>query len=494
MKFIHTLLLWSLPLVLFSQVQTGVVSSGDLHDRNFIEKHFEGGFEGYVQFFEDNLKFPEESYKNQIEGLLLFNYTVHPAENKVDIEFLTLLDKRIEKNVAEVIQLSLPKWESSKKGAYRIYQSLIFSLLPYYAQTLEGDLPELPGDLPLKFIQPFIFIKSKRLPKNADQSILDGNDATEKEKKVYLYSQEMYKQMLDINKPELAYEFLNVLIRYNPLRTDYLLDRIKLEKQLGVNRFQAYDAMLLSDFVDGYQSGKEYAQLLEDSNIARLEKQMKREALKEAVDSLYMGKYREYLRRFESGFHSQDLKTVEAVGAVIYETKVTKEGEILVTFLTRLDDAAQNVIIAAIRNSMNNWLPKKEAYRFVQVVFLNNSNLYQDQFLGKVEGFPEFPLNAPFLPEITLLTSNDVKNMSGSEPVDFYKKYVDLQTEYEQLKLSKENQDRSYELLNRLIEFNPFNQDHIMERMALELALGKEVYQSYDQTWLRVLAEMKAQK
>lgn len=491
LKFTHTFLFWCIPFFVLGQVQTDIVYDEELIDSNFIEHHFNGGFEGYADFFENNLVFPEESYKNQTEGLLLFNYTVYPKEKRVEVEFLTHLDQRIESNVREVIKLSISKWKPAEASSYTIYQSIVFSLLPYYVQTLEGDLPELPADLPLKFIQPFIFIKSKRIPKKVDESLLEAKDATEKEKQGYLYSQEMYQRMLELDKPDLAYEFLTVLIRYNPLKMDYLLDRIKLENKLGKRKYQAYDARLLADFVDGYKKEQDYDQMLNEYQIKRLEQRIKTEAIKKGVDSVYTGGYKEYLRRFEAGFHAQDLKKIKSEGAVLFETKVTSGGDILVNFLSRLDDNTQNVIIAAIRNSMNYWDSSISDYSYLQVVFINNSSLYEDQLKGKAEGFPEFPMDHPFLPEISLLTSNSVKNGKENEPVDYLQKYTDLVEEYERAK-SVENEKQSYEVLNQIIELNPFNQAYIMERMNLELKLGKETYQLYDQNWLRVFGELAA--
>lgn len=476
-----------------AQQQVAVIYDEPFYDKSFIEDHFEGGFQGYSEFFENNLKFPEQSYKNQIEGLLLFNFTIVPSKQKVEVEFLTLLDKQIESNVREVIEKSFPKWNLTGEVSYKVYQSIVFSLLPYYPQTLKGDLPELPVGLPLKFIQPFILIKSKRLPKEIDKTILEAKDATEKQQQSYLYAQEMYAKMLELKRPEYAYEFLTQLIRYNPLRTDYLLSRIKLEKELGLNRYQVYDSDLLSDFVDSdafeSQSESLSAGTLSEADLEIIEREVMVDGIKRHVDSLYVDGFRAYQRNFRHGVHTTNLKKIESVGALIYKTKVTKDGEVLVDFLTKLDDAAVESITEGIRYSMFDWKPSQEDYEFVQIVFVNKSSNYEDQLKASVETMPNFPLNLPYLPPMDIITESPSGNGSEVIRVDYPGVYQSLLEEYQSLKENGKPKD-VYKVLNQIIEYNPFDLGLIMERMKLDKEVGKSEYEYFDLNWLPYLTAL----
>lgn len=100
--------------------------------KDFLEKNFEGGYVGYTDFFEANLTFPQSSYKSKIEGLQLFYYDIYPSENKVEVTFLTLLDKEIEENIRATVVGSFKHWnlKGEDQDPYRIYQPIVYSMMP----------------------------------------------------------------------------------------------------------------------------------------------------------------------------------------------------------------------------------------------------------------------------------------------------------------------------------------------------------------------------
>lgn len=476
-----------LTLTLRSQTIEKYIKDDSYLDKEFIESVFTGGFDGYTNFFRENLVFPEVSFKAQKEGLLLFNFKVNPLQQKVEVEFLTYIDKEIEKNVRGVVEKSLSQWNMAEDKDYRFYQCIIYSLIPYYPQTLAGDLPDIPAALPLKFIQPFVLIKSKRIPKDLNVNLKE-EEAGDKINERYEYAQKMYQQMRGADKPKIAYESLTELIRYNPLNRDYLLDRIRLEKELKLNKYQVYDASLLQDFVDSDLT-EEYSieELIALDNIEAIERQVKLKQSKEAVDSLYLGQYERYEDLFKEGFYSNSFKNFTSEGVVIFTTTVTNGGDVFVNFLTRLDDKTQKIVTSAIQYSMYNWLAIESGYQFYQAIFISRKSLYQDQFVGQIDGFPELPLTHPFLPTFSFVTGSETDNAIEEDKVALYNS---LQSELEAL-LSKNETKKAYEVINQLIGYNPFDKDMIERRMRIEAQLKKNDFTPFDKLWLDALDRLK---
>ena len=56
------------------------------------------------KYFREKLRLPSKSVEDQMEGLLLLNYTINKTKGTANVEFLTLLDKDIEKQVRSVIK------------------------------------------------------------------------------------------------------------------------------------------------------------------------------------------------------------------------------------------------------------------------------------------------------------------------------------------------------------------------------------------------------
>jgi len=383
--------LFSLALILsnfttFGQITaTEFIYDEEFLDKDFIEKNFEDGYAGYVDFFKTNLSYPQSSYKNKIEGLQLFYYDIFPADQKIEVTFLTLLDKAIEENIRATAKASFENWKMSGEGPFRIYQPVVYSMLPYYPQTLIGGIPELPIDLPLKFQQMFVLIKSKRI--DPDFNLKQENDTIAKsnyEKNVYVRAMKQYEQMAKLNELGYAYDALNEMVRYNPLNKDLLLARIKLEQEIGINRYQAYDATLLGDFVDKSEPLAEKAK----SNI-----------LARALDSIFVEGHNGITNSFTNYLIYPPSSIRENIqGVLIVEISGSIEKGIGFKAITKLDDDIEKLALAILELNKGKWRLYENDYTLYLPIFFSLNQHYYNQLDGEIEGFTkefEFPVLEP---------------------------------------------------------------------------------------------------
>ncbi len=473
----YTLLLLMISFVTHGQGQgqqdMELIYDDDFLSKEFIEKNFKGGYSGYVNFFQSNLSFPEESYKNQIEGLQLFYFEVFPTKNSIEVHFLTYLDSRIQKNIKEAVEASKSEWLMTDNGPYRIYQPIVYSLLPYYPQTLIGNLPELPADLPLKFQQMFVLIKSKRI--DPDFKLEDQKDTAAISafaKKAYVRALGQYNKMMQLEESSHAYDALNELIRYNPLNRDFLTSRIKLEQSLGVNKYQAFDSYLLSDFVD--------AKSTEDSEEPKT-------TFNSPLNTLYADGYIGYENFVNNNFGypiSSAKNKIE--GTLMVAIHVSATSEVRLEFLTKLDTDMEKMTSYLMNSIKEKWKKEEKDYTLYQPFFFNLKELYPDQLEGNITSF-KTSFDFPVLEPIFIIDNQiSTKSRQNQHLIGYNKAEEKMDSNLTKGKFAK-----ALENLNVLIRYNPFDQSLLEQRVDLEKTIGVTEYSSYDQLMLKALKYFK---
>ncbi len=501
-----------------------IVNEDGILGKEFINQFFEGGYEGYTEFFRQNLTYPESSYKNQVEGLMLLNFSINPVQKKIDIQFLTLLDKAIEKQIDKVLKLSLSKWRMEEDKDYTIYQPIVYSMLPYYPEAFVGDVPEIPTDLPLKFNQPFVLIKSNRITADISLKALKNQDVSESKKTLYQRGENAYRKFLEKGDKESAYLVLNQIIRYNPLNRDYLLARIKLEKDIKVNEYQVYDSYLLSDFVD--KANNEYRRITKSEPNVVTAKYSSRDM----IDSLSSLNAHGYIQSIRNNFRLSKATVQNQVeGLIIIQMKMSKDGQMNIKFMTKLDDDLEQSLTAYLTNYAQFWRFHGQPYEVYQVLSVGTSNYSYTNMMGEVEGFP-LEFDPPFAPvvsrsvrmvsqtstrikitrqpgdnrtmeqiardQIAKLERDENRRLSNMPPSPFdrsstleqYKKLIDRYKKADE----KGNLKKTHKAITEVIRYNPFNLDFILKRYELEQSLGINEYQPYDVPWIVAIRKMKA--
>lgn len=428
-------------------------------NKDFVEENFEGGYSGYVNFFESKLTYPQKSFKNKIEGLNLFYFEVNPAKKEINVTFLTLLDKDIEKNIYAAIQASRNLWTMKSGGPFRIYQTAVYSKMPYYPQTFIGELPELPGDLPIKFQQPIVKVRGNQI----DQAV------TASQKNEYVELLKLYENRMQKKTYRAAYDALCELIRYNPLNKDFLMERIKLEQSLRVNKYQQYDVKLLSDFVDkgNYTTQKSFKPTYDN-----------------AMDSIYSDGKIGFLSYIQNNIDFPGLSIENKIqGAVIIAISGSKKDGVKFEFLTHLDNEIETMLTALLVERKDSWGIFDEPYTFYQPVLFSLNQSYPDQFKGQIDDF-SMDFEEPFLePAFITMDQNPPNSKENQHLLAYNKSKEKVESNMKKGKSKKVVKD-----LNLMLQYNPFDSALLELRIAVEAELGKPLYTSND---LRILEALK---
>jgi hypothetical protein len=450
----------SLITVLTLPVSYGQNQAEEFLGKDFIDANFRGGYDGYINFFESKLTYPQKSFKNKIEGLNLFYYEVNPAKKAIKVTFLTLLDKDIEKNINATIQASRGLWEINSGGAFRIYQPVVYSNLPYYPQTFVGDLPGLPDDLPIKFQELIVKIKSSQ----TEVAV------TESRKNEYTKVLNLFEQRLKKKTYRAAYDALCEVIRYNPLNREFLIERIKMEQGLGFNKYQVYDSHLLSDFVDkgNYITHQSFKPTYDN-----------------AMDSIYSdGK---------SGFHSYIHNNIDypelsiqnkTQGAVIVAITGSKKDGVRFDFLTKLDDEIESMLTTLLVERQDSWKTFDESYTLYQPILFSLNESYPDQFEGQVDGF-SMDFKQPILEPAFITADQDPPNTKENQHLIVYNKSKNKV----EANVKKGKSKKAVKDLNVMLRYNPFDIALLELRIAIESELGKDTFTAND---LRLIEALKA--
>jgi hypothetical protein len=446
--------------------------------KEFIEKKFEGGYAGYVDFFEANLTFPQQSYKNQIEGLQLFYYDIYPQEKKIEVTFLTLLDNYIEENIRISVAASFENWNIEGNGPFRIYQPVVYSMLPYFPHTLIGGIPELPVDLPLKFQQMFVLIKSKRI--DPDFDLKKENDTTAKsnyQKNVYVRALKQYDQMTKIKELGYSYDALNEMIRYNPFDREFLMARIKLEQALGVNKYQTYDATLLGDFVDQLE-------LKIRTNEPLITQRINGPRI---IDSVYTDGQAALKNYLNNNLDYPPLSILNKTqGVILIEISGSIKSGLNYEPLTKLDREIEKSVLLALKESSSNWILSDKGFKVYLPIFFSLNHPYTQRLDGNVEGFTS-SFNYPFMDGIEMIALESRE--SRPEPKHI-KNYIKIRNKLD-FNVERNKYKKAMINLNSLIRYNPFDSRLILARMAVEKELRTATYANIDSKLLEVLKLMK---
>ena len=492
MKLRIALSLALLSLSLFAYAQVNVVYEEDDAKTKFIEENFKGGFNGYTKYFQEKLRLPSKSVEDQMEGLLLLNYTINKTKGTANVEFLTLLDKDIEKQVRSVIKGSLPYWNIKDGKSHKFYQPIIYSLMPYYGEELKGDVPEIPLDLPTKFLEPLILVKADRNSKKVAMASLSKVDVNDPKKSFYFGLQEAYDRFKKKGDKLSSSRVLTQIIKYNPLDKDYLIDRIKLEVARGVNRYQTYDVALLKDFVD--TDDNRYKGRITESSKSD-QSRFKAAAKKTLIADYYVGGMEgfsyDFLRKINYPSASQALGTQ---GVSLVKFSIPPTGSATATLLTSLDAEIDEMIKNAAEFT-NNWQRRDSTYHEYISFFFSKSGFMVKVFSENLETFQQLTESKKDLMGQEFIGNNEAntfsfkKGLEGSINEEVYMQYLNDKAILEKLS-AKGKAKKIFPVLTKMIKLNPFDKTLIQERLRLAKGAKNESFVESDTALLEALDEL----
>ena len=489
MKFKSVLLLALLTLSVFAHAQIDVIY--DDAKTKFIEENFQGGFTGYTKYFQEKLRFPSKSVDDQIEGLLLINFTINKAKGKASVQFLTLLDKDIEKQVKGVIEASLPLWKMQDNKDHKFYQPIIYTMLPLYFEELEGDIPEIPIDLPKKFMPPFILVKSDRNPEKVAMASLSKVDVNDPNKSFYFGLQEAYQRFKDKGDKLSASRVLTQIIKYNPLDKDYLIDRIKIEVARGTNRYQVYDANLLTDFVDT-EDNRYKGRITASSKNS---KKQSKAAEKKLISDNYVGGLEsfnyDFLRKIT---YPETSQANETQGVSLVKFSIPAEGVASATLLTKLDDEIDQMIMDAAEFT-NSWEKRDSTYHEYIAFFFSKEGSFVNVFTEKLDSYQQLKQSKKDLMIVDYNGNKEPRMLSIKNSPDetlaeqAYNEYFEAKTVFDK-HAAKDKAKKMFPPLTDLIRFNPFDKALVEERIRIAKSAKNEDYLASDRALLSALEEI----
>jgi hypothetical protein len=309
--------------------------------------------------------------------------------------------------------------------------------------------------------------------------------------------------MIERGKPEYAYDALNEAIRYNPLKKEFLIRRIEIENQLRLNRYQTYDAKLLDDFV-AYRVDADYEpdRGINFGNLGYRGLEIPNEASSEVLKN-GVAAYFEILNATIQYPVSSIKDKME--GAAIVEVKVNPDGTVESKFLTRLNDEMEAILKNVVTATANQWVIKSEAYSVYQTIFFSLDQSIDRSLSKNLAGYPK-TFNLPWLkprsirvfkqpdfggllPSVGVSTDEFPSNLVLPTDDIRIKDYEKLLNQFNKNK-EKGKDSKTYENLNELIRYNPFDSVLILERMNLELKLGLTEFKAYDEALIAALQQM----
>lgn len=90
-----------------------------------VEAEFPGGMKALYKFIAENIKYPEESRNNNVEGKVFVQFTVSDLGNVIDAKVLKGLNSELNAESLRVIN-KMPKWKPAEQHGAPV--SSVFTL------------------------------------------------------------------------------------------------------------------------------------------------------------------------------------------------------------------------------------------------------------------------------------------------------------------------------------------------------------------------------
>lgn len=224
-----------------------------------FESVYEGGEAAFSKFLRKNLKYPIGSTRLETQGTLIYAIDLHP-EKGVKVRFLTLLDKDIEGMVAKSIEKSSRYWKAVSSEV-TFYQAIYFNLGKPFSGKFKESVKSFKQDFAEPWLKPVSVtayasnvrqVVSSTSSRSTAGSTGSSSGTSSKpapvldQLKAYNSALKRFAKLSEKKKYKKAYQELNLAIGYNPFEVSLLEERMRIEKELGQNQYQAYDERMMA--------------------------------------------------------------------------------------------------------------------------------------------------------------------------------------------------------------------------------------------------------
>ena len=223
---------------------------------------FRYGKEAYLEKIRV-MNYPREAIMSEKQGTMIFKITITP-EGNMKAMLLTDLGKEINEAVTVLIG-SLGDQFLVQPEEYSIYQTIFFSLHHDYQEAFESSVEGYKTSYEGLWMQPTkigvfmkirtaVFAGSKARPigtlnKTTTTRSVGNTNLPKIEKEGYQlknYNSKLkqYEKYVAKGKTKQAYNAVSELILYNPFDIKLIQARRRMEKELGVDTYRAFDVPL----------------------------------------------------------------------------------------------------------------------------------------------------------------------------------------------------------------------------------------------------------
>ncbi|MGW8121472.1 hypothetical protein ACV07N_02345 [Roseivirga echinicomitans] len=211
------------------------------------------------------MKYPREAVMSEQQGTMIFKITVNP-EGTMKATLLTDLGKEINMEVALLIE-NISDQFLVQPEEYSIYQTIFFSLHNDFQEAFEGAVDGFKTEYDGLWMEPFkvhLMMMSRTVStsgapigsiSSARKTIstseasrafnVSNKRATDYQLKNYNSKLKQYEKHLAKGKTKKAYNAVSDLIRYNPFDIKLIQARRRMEKELEVDTYRAFDIPLV---------------------------------------------------------------------------------------------------------------------------------------------------------------------------------------------------------------------------------------------------------
>ncbi|KYG79410.1 hypothetical protein AWW67_13650 [Roseivirga seohaensis] len=208
-----------------------------------------------------SLQYPREAIMSEKQGTMIFKITITP-EGNMKAMLLTDLGKEINEAVTVLIG-SLDDQFLVQPEEYSIYQTIFFSLHNNFQDAFEGVVDGFKTEYNGSWMEPaksFVMMMSRTssVPMGTTSGVrkaisaseaptafnVSNKRGTDYQLKNYNSKLKQYEKYVAKGKTKQAYNAVSELILYNPFDIKLIQARRRMEKELGVDTYRAFDIPL----------------------------------------------------------------------------------------------------------------------------------------------------------------------------------------------------------------------------------------------------------
>ena len=109
MKRILLCIVMATMIAIQSDAQTNKV-----YDRVEVMPEFPGGMQALFEYMQNNIKYPEEAQKQEIEGRVIVGFIVEKDGSIAEVHTLTAVHPLLDKEALQLVN-NMPKWKPGKE-------------------------------------------------------------------------------------------------------------------------------------------------------------------------------------------------------------------------------------------------------------------------------------------------------------------------------------------------------------------------------------------